>query len=400
MGLYRTPGVHIESASERHQPLTEVRMGTCAVLGRTAWGDPHKPVRVTSWDAFCQAFGNDGGFTAQAVRGFFDNGGTACVVVNVTPADGSPLQPDDFIGASGTALRGLRALESVEEVDLVVAPDLMGCYRKEVGFDTLDDLFAVQRAMVDHCERLQDRFAILDTPPALTLDEVVAYRRRFDTSFAALYFPWVLARVGDQAGAAVPPSGHVAGLYAKCDRDAGVHRAPANLPLNNVVDVETFVHKRERDLLFDNRVNGIHAFPSRGIRVWGSRTLSSDRAFTHVNVRRLFIMLRRSIELFAQWVVFEPNDEGLWKSLRRTIEAFLFEQFRKGALVGATPEEAYFVKCDEETNPPEAQAAGELTVEIGVSPVRPAEFIVVRIHQWTREASAEKTEADAEAVNA
>lgn len=396
MGLYRTPGVHIESASERHQPLTEVRMGTCAFVGRTQRGESHTPVRISSWDSFCDRFGNDGGFTAQAVRGFFDNGGTDCIVLNVSPSFEEPVEPDDFIGAGGTEPRGLRALEAAEDVDLVVAPDLMACYQKEIGFDTLDDIFAVQRAIIDHCERMQDRFAILDAPPGMELDDIVEYRQRFDSSYAALYYPWVLARVGEAAGKPVPPSGHVAGLYAKASHDVGVHRAPANLPLTNIVDVDTFVHKRERDLLFDNRINGIHAFPARGIRVWGSRTLSSDRAFTHINVRRLFIMLRRSIELFAQWVVFEPNSEGLWKSLRRTIEAFLFDQYRKGALVGATPAEAFYVKCDEETNPPEAQAAGELTVEIGVSPVRPAEFIVLRIHQWTREASAEKTEADAE----
>lgn len=394
MGLYRTPGVHIESAGERHHALTEVRMGTCAILGRTARGKSHMPTRISSWDRFCEVFGNDGGFTAQAVRGFFESGGVDCYVVNVSPEDGRPLEPDDFIGASGTSPRGLRALEDVEEVDLVIAPDLMACYEKEYGFDTLDEIYAVQRAIVDHCERQQDRFAILDSPPKMELDDIVAYRGRFDSSYAALYYPWVIARVGDEAGLPVPPAGHIAGLFSKCDRDAGVHRAPANLPLTNLVDVETFVRKNERDLLFDNRINGIHAFPARGIRVWGARTLSSDRSFTHINVRRLFIMLRRSIDVFAQWVVFEPNEHGLWKSLRRSVEAFLFDQYRRGALVGNTPEEAYYVKCDEETNPPEAQAAGELTIEVGVSPVRPAEFIVVRIHQWTREASAEKTESD------
>lgn len=395
MGVYRTPGVHIESAGERYQPLTEVKMGTCAFVGRTAAGEPNKPIRVDSWDRFCSVFGNDGGVTAQSVRGFFENGGTDAYVLNVNT--GGPLSPDDFIGARGREQRGLRALERLEDVDLVAVPELMACYQKEPGFDTLDDIYAVQRAIVDHCERMQDRFAILDAPPKMDLDDIVAYRRRFDTSYAALYYPWVVGRSGDEAGKPLPPSGHIAGLYAKCDRDAGVHRAPANLPLTNLVDVDVFVHKRERDLLFDNRVNGIHAFPARGLRIWGSRTLSSDKAFTHVNVRRLFIMLRRSIERFAQWVVFEPNGEQLWKALRRSVESFLFDQYRRGALVGGTPDEAFYVKCDEETNPPEAQAVGELTIEIGVSPVKPAEFIVVRIHQWTREASADKTTPDAAA---
>lgn len=392
MGLYRTPGVHIESAGERFRPLTEVRMGTAAFIGRTRSGEPHTAIRVDSFDRFVKVFGNDGGFTAQAVRGFFENGGTDAVIVNID--DGQPLSPDSFIGARGAAERGLRVLERIDDVDLVCAPDLMACYRKEPGFDSLDALHAVQRAIVDHCERRKDRFAVLDAPPGLDLDGIVKYRRRFDTSYAALYYPHVVTRVGDEAGTPIPPSGHVAGLIAQVDRENGVHRAPANLPLIGVVDVDTFVHKKERDILFDNRINGIHAFPARGLRVWGGRTLSSDKAFTHINVRRLFIMLRRSIELFAQWVVFEPNGHPLWKTLTRTVEGFLHQQWKKGALVGGKAEEAYFVKCDEETNPPEVRDAGELVMEIGVAPVKPAEFIIVRIHQWTREASAEKTQAD------
>ncbi len=391
MGLYKTPGVHIESAGERFRPLTEVPMGTCAFVGRTATGEPHRPVKVDSFERFVSIFGNDGGVTAQAVRGFFENGGTKAYVVNVNPDDGRTVSPDDFIGAK--AERGLRVLERVDDVDLVVAPDLMACYGKELGFESLDQVHAVQRALIDHCERMHDRFAILDTPPKMDLDAAVEWRKRFDTSYAALYYPWIVTRVGEEAGPPIPPSGHVAGLFARVDEETGVHRAPANLPLQDIVDVDTFVHKRERDFLFDHRINAIHAFPARGLRVWGSRTLSSDQAFTHINVRRLFLMLRKSIEVFAQWVVFEPNGPDLWKTLIRSIEAFLFQQYQRGALVGSAPEEAYYVKCDEETNPPEARDAGELTVEIGVSPVKPAEFIVVRIHQWTREASAEKTEA-------
>lgn len=392
MGIYRTPGVHIESAGERFRPLTEVRMGTCAFVGRTRSGDPHKAIRVDSFDAYGKIFGNDGGYTAQAIRGFFENGGTDAYVVNI--ADGGLFTPDSFIGAKGTAARGLRVLERVDEVDLVVMPDLMACYRKEPGFETLDALHAVQAALVAHCELQKDRFAILDSPPGLDLDAIVRYRRRFDSSYAALYYPHVVTRVGEEAGAPIPPSGHIAGLFAKTDRENGVHRAPANLQLTGIVDIDTFVHKKERDILFDNRINGIHAFPARGLRVWGSRTLSSDKAFTHVNVRRLFIMLRRSIEIFSQWVVFEPNGHQLWKTLIRSVEGFLHTQWKRGALVGEKSEDAFFVKCDEETNPPESRDAGELVLEIGVAPVKPAEFIVVRIHQWTREASAEKTVAD------
>jgi len=392
MGLYRTPGVHIETAGERYRPLSEVRMGVCAFLGRTASGESQVPVKVDSFDRFTRLFGNDGGFTTLAVRGFFENGGQEAYIVNVAPADGRSVAPDDFVGAKGPMPRGLRLLERVEDCDLVAAPDLMACAGRELGFDSPESIAAVQRAMVDHCERMKDRFALLDPPPDLDLDGVVDWRKRFDSSYAALYYPWVVMRVGEQAGEPVPPSGHVAGLVARCDAENGVHRAPANLVLEGVVDVSRFVHKRERDYLFDNRVNGIHAFPARGLRVWGGRTLSSDRNFTHVNVRRLFIMLRRSIELYSQWVVFEPNSDELWKVLRRSIDAFLHEQWKRGALVGEKPEDAFYVKCDEETNPPEGRDRGELVVEVGVAPVKPAEFIVLRIHQWTREASPEKTE--------
>jgi phage tail sheath protein FI len=137
-------------------------------------------------------------------------------------------------------------------------------------------------------------------------------------------------------------------------------------------------------------VNTLVAFPGRGIRAWGARTLSSDAAFNQINVRRLFILIRKSVERFAQWVVFEPNEPSLWKKLTRPIESFLYEQWQKGALLGASHDEAFYVKCDEETNPSEARDAGELVCEIGLAPVRPAEFIVVRIHQWTRE----RTDAD------
>jgi phage tail sheath protein FI len=154
------------------------------------------------------------------------------------------------------------------------------------------------------------------------------------------------------------------------------------------------VRKRERDQAFDRRVNTLMPFIGRGIRIWGARTLSSDAAFAQINVRRLFILVRKSVEKYAQWVVFEPNEPTLWKKIARTVDVFLGDLWKQGALVGATQDEAYYVKCDEETNPPEARDAGELVCEIGIAPVKPAEFIVVRIHQWTRE----RTDAGQEAA--
>ena len=158
------------------------------------------------------------------------------------------------------------------------------------------------------------------------------------------------------------------------------------------------VRKRDRDVCFDHRVNTLCSFPGRGIRIWGARTLSSDQAFMHINVRRLFILIRKSIERYTQWVVFEPNEPSLWKKIVRSCETFLQDLWRDGALLGGDKEEAFYVKCDEETNPPEARDVGQLVCEIGISPTKPAEFIVVRIHQWTRERTDEKAEEPAAAA--
>jgi len=200
--------------------------------------------------------------------------------------------------------------------------------------------------------------------------------------------------------APIPPSGHIAGSMARNDDLEGVHRAPANQAIEGLVDVSSRVRKRERDVAFDHRVNTLVAFPGRGIRIWGARTLSSDQAFMQINVRRLFILIRKSVEKYAQWVVFEPNEETLWKKLVRAIDVFLTDLWTEGALLGGSKEEAFYVKCDEETNPPEAREAGQLLCEIGIAPVKPAEFIIVRIHQWTRERTeeAEKPPAESEAA--
>ncbi|MBS2025059.1 MAG: phage tail sheath family protein [Deltaproteobacteria bacterium] len=390
--LYKAPGVHIESAGDRYIPLDRVETGVCAFLGVTAKGPKNEPVRISSYEGYVKNFGDDDSHMASGVRGFFDNGGTSAVILNITPESGLDPVPDDYIGNQGGGERGLRALERVDDVDLVVAPDLVSQYGKSVGFPEEGHVMAVQRAIVDHCERMHDRLAILDSIGGHTVDEVTAWRNRFDSSHAALYYPWIKVRVGEKVGPPIPPSGHIAGLFAQADKREGVHRAAANLKLEGLVDIERKLKKRERDHLFDKNINTLVPFPGRGLRTWGARTLSSDQAFKQINVRRLFILLRKSIERYAQWVVFEPNEESLWKRLTRTISIFLRDMWVQGALVGASEEEAFYVKCDEETNPPEARDIGQLVCEIGVSPVKPAEYIIVRIHQFTRE----RTDADKE----
>ena len=178
----------------------------------------------------------------------------------------------------------------------------------------------------------------------------------------------------------------MAGIWARNDGTRGVHKAPANEVIGGAIDVEFQITIGEQDGLNPVGINCIRAFPGRGIRVWGARTLSSDPEWRYLNIRRLFNMIEKSIDNGTQWVVFEPNDFSLWQKIVRNVSAFLKMQWRDGALFGATPEQAFFVKCDEETNPQEARDLGMVTTEIGIAPVKPAEFVIFRISQWTPEA--------------
>jgi hypothetical protein len=179
----------------------------------------------------------------------------------------------------------------------------------------------------------------------------------------------------------VPPSGHMAGIWARTDNERGVHKAPANEVVRGAITIEINITKNEHDLLNPVGINCIRAFPGRGIRVWGARTLSSDPAWKYINVRRLFNYLEKSIQVNTDWVVFEPNDRELWSKIRRTIAGFLVMEWRKGALFGSTPSEAFYVKCDDETNPAEGISLGQVVCDIGVAPVKPAEFVIFRLQQ-------------------
>lgn len=298
------------------------------------------------------------------------------------------LTADDFVGFSegpGTR-RGLGALDEIDDIGLVAVPDLMAAPRLSAGFG-LADIRAVQAAMVADCERRKDRFAILDAPETCDTEAIREWRRGLDTRYAALYYPWLKVSGSGEGGTVrtLPPSGHVAGVYARCDRERGIHKAPGNELLEEVVGLDRSLSLEVQGLLTHEHVNCLRAFPGRGIRIWGARTLSSDDSWRYVNVRRLVTMIERSIEEGTQWAVFEDNTPDLWKQVVRSISGFLRELTRRGFLVGETDEEAYYVKCDEETNPPEVVDAGQLVCEIGVAPVRPAEFIVFRIGQRTED---------------
>ncbi|MEV5987445.1 phage tail sheath subtilisin-like domain-containing protein [Streptomyces sp. NPDC052051] len=292
------------------------------------------------------------------------------------------LSTDAYVGDPDRRT-GFGGLEAVEEVTMVAVPDLMSAFQR--GALDLETVISVQRGLITHCEAMGDRIAILDPPPGLSPRQIKSWREEttgFDTKYATLYYPWI--KVFDPAvgrDAFVPPSGHVAGVWARNDETRGVHKAPANEVLRGAVGLQTQITKGEHDLLNPVGLNCIRAFPGRGIRVWGARTLADDPSWRYLNVRRLFNYLEESILAGTQWVVFEPNDDALWARIRRTISAFLVNEWRKGALFGLTPDEAFYVKCDRETNPPESIEAGQVICEVGVAPVKPAEFVVFRLAQ-------------------
>jgi phage tail sheath protein FI len=272
--------------------------------------------------------------------------------------------------------KGLYTLKNVDDISIVAIP----------GITTQH----LQNKLIIHCETtMKDRFAVLDSEEKADLDRVQKQRNLYDSKYAALYYPWV--RVFDPLSKKrtnVPPSGYMCGIYARSDIERGVHKAPANEIVRGALGLEEFdgvkrvITKGQQDILNPLGVNCIRAFRGRGIRVWGARTISSDSLWKYINVRRLFIFLEESIEEGTQWVVFEPNDEKLWARVRQTITQFLTRVWRDGALMGTTPGEAFFVRCDRTTMTQDDIDNGRLIVLIGVAPVKPAEFVIFRIAQW------------------
>ncbi|MBV9445486.1 MAG: phage tail sheath family protein [Streptosporangiaceae bacterium] len=299
-------------------------------------------------------------------------------------ASASAVRPEHYVGDAGDRT-GFGGLEAIDDITMLCVPDLMTAYQS--GMLDGDGVKAVQLGMIAHCELMGDRVAILDPPPRLGPQQVKQWRvdvAGYDSRYATLYWPWI--KVMDPLNGKpimLPPSGHVAGVWARSDESRGVHKAPANEVVRGVIDLECGLTKAEHDQLNPIGVNCIRAFRGQGIRVWGARTLSSDPEWRYVNVRRLFNFIEKSILNGTNWVVFEPNDPRLWGTVERTITMFLRRVWRSGALFGATPDQAFFVKCDEENNPPENRDAGVLTVDIGLAPVKPAEFVVFRLSQFS-----------------
>lgn len=296
------------------------------------------------------------------------------------------IPPANYTDFQGDSLerKGIEGLEALEDVTMVCIPDLMTPMPGQ-KLD-LELVKAVQTLMIAHCERAGDRVAILDTPPNMNPQQVNKWRvdtAGYDSSYATLYYPWI--KVMDPAtntSKFVPPCGHMAGIWARNDNTRGVHKAPANEVVNGATGLYYNVSKGEHDVLNPNGINVIRAFPGRGVRVWGARTLTSDPAWRYLNVRRLFNYVEKSIERGTQWIVFEPNEPMLWGRIRRDVGAFLSTVWAQGALFGTTPDQAFYVRCDAELNPPATRDLGQLFIEIGMCPVKPAEFVIFRISQW------------------
>lgn len=299
----------------------------------------------------------------------------------------SPAEYSDFQG-DVMARSGVEGLASLDDITMLVVPDLMTAMPGQTL--DLDMIKAVQTMMINHCEMMGDRMAILDSPPDMNPMEIKEWRMEtaaFDSSYGVLYYPWI--EVMDPVTNRpmnLPPSGHMAGVWARNDNTRGVHKAPANEVVRGATNLTYTVTKGEQDTLNPIGVNCVRAFPGMGYRIWGARTLSSDPSWRYINVRRLFNYIEKSLQLGTMWTVFEPNDQRLWNRIRRDVTNFLMGVYSQGALFGATPSQAFYVKCDEELNPAHQRDLGQLVVEIGVSPVKPAEFVIFRVSQWSAEA--------------
>jgi uncharacterized protein len=314
-------------------------------------------------------------YLADAVAGFFMNGGIRCYVVGAAES-GDRTQ---------ALISAIERLGPLSDLDLVSVPDAAALPDDEA-------MLSVQSAAIDHCSRHGNRFAILDAPAGVdpgrqdadVSTRLAAWRRQLGRSGqpanAALYYPWIKVRSANMAGdRSVPPCGHVAGIFARSDERVGVFKAPANEELLGALDLEFPVDGEVQAMLNPLGVNCLRALPGRGLRVWGARTLSTEAGWLYVSVRRLFLTLARWIDRNMGWAAFEPNTARLWNRIQRELNAYLGRLWQAGALKGASAAEAFFVRCDAETNPADQRELGRVVTEIGLAPAVPAEFVVVRI---------------------
>jgi uncharacterized protein len=366
----KAPGVYIEEIAPTG-PIAGAGTSVPALIGTVAKppdaGGLGKPVPIGNWTAYTDAFG---GYKAGlnlpfAVRGFFENGGTLAYIVPIKDTGGLDAAID--------------ALTRVADASIVCLPGVVDA--------------TIQAKVIDHCEKMGDRFAVLDgaQDPAPSKSDGPLQTQRAgldsDNGFGALYWPWLVipdpnALPGTPGSVIVPPSGHVAGVMARCDNTVGVHKAPANETVRGAVDLDYPLNDTEQGILNQKNINCIRRFPGRPPLVWGARTLTSSTQWRYVNVRRLVSYIEDSIIQGVRWAVFEPNNKALWKALERSITEFLTRVWEAGALFGASAKEAFYVRITDELNPPPVRALGQVIAEIGLAVTRPAEHVVLRIGLW------------------
>ncbi len=380
---YNSPGVYVEEKSSGIKPIAGVGTSVAGFVG-VVEADVTMPTdctltavdtpkRITNWETFKKYFGD---FTkdkdntlALAVYGFFENGGGACWVSRVNAA----------VVATPTATEietTLDTLKPIDEISIVAVPGQTDS--------------AIIAKILSHCSSMADRFAIIDGQNTTDFSTVanICDAAKDSDGYGAVYYPWLsvsnplydAADVGSEEQIVIPPAGHIAGIFSRSDTERGVHKAPANEVVRGALGLSQLLSKLDQDALAAD-VNVIRLF-SGTPKVWGARNWTDDAEWKYVNIRRTMNFLKESIEEGLAWAVFEPNDSSLWQKIKRNATAFLTNVWRDGALFGASPEEAFYVKCDEEINPSEVRDLGQVITEIGVSLVKPAEFVVFRISQW------------------
>ncbi len=378
----RSPGVLVDEIPSGVRPIEGVATTTAGFVGPTRSGRLGGWTEViTSLAEFERGFGDGRPLVHEgsprlhhmwhAARAFFDQGGRRLHVSRVF------AEAPSRSGAPSTAYaRALAAFEDVDEISIVAAPGSTAGYGADRAFSAI-------QALVGHAERM-GRIAVIDAGDGQAASQVTALRARIDSAHAALYHPWV--RVADPASGApvvLPPSGFVAGVYARNDLTRGVSRAPANEEVVGALGLEPALTRVDEEALGLAGVNCLRRVEGGGYRVWGARTTSSDPEWKYVNVRRYLSYLERSIDRGTRWAVFEPNDEPLWSRVRGAVSDFLLREWRAGALQGARPDDAFFVRCDRSTMTQNDIDNGRLVCLVGVAPIKPAEFVIFRIGQWT-----------------
>jgi phage tail sheath protein FI len=345
----KQPGVYVEEIRVGPLPIEGVYVSTVAFLGETQTGSS-TPLLITSWKQFQNEFGaffGEDKYLPYAVEGFFGNGGKQCYICNV--------QNGDYAGA-------LAKLETIEEIAILYSPNTQA-------------IAGLSNLLISHCERLK-RFCIIDSQKGETPYNV---SKPWKSAYAALYYPWVYVEHNGKTSL-VPPGGHIAGVYARVDAKFGVNRLPANQEIKGTIALENAVNSSQIDNLNNEGINCIRSFEGRGIRVWGARTLSSDPEYKYVSVKRLLIYLERSIRRGTAWVVFEENNEATWVKVKLQVDVFLMQAWQARMLLGAKPQEAYFVKCDRTTMSQTEIDNGTLNILVGVAAVKPADFLILRIN--------------------